>query len=176
MDLIKDKIDATVIFPVRGEGGKRKVLLVEKLEKIGVGCKNGFGGSIEERETPRACAARELREESGLVTLEKELEFVGVMTFHNQRKDGSHFVVRVFVFIASKCRGKLKLEKNKVANPKWYKTYRLPLKKLMPADPFWVPLILSGKKIKGNARYGPNQKTLLRIPEVKVVKYLGDVD
>lgn len=176
MDLNKNKITATLVFPVREENGKRKVLFAEKVRKIGIGRLNGFGGSLNERETIRDCATRELRKESGLVAMNQDLEFVGVMTIHNKRKDESIFVVRVFVFIARKWRGKLKVKTDEMVNPKWYKTCRLPLKKMMPADPFWVPLVLRGKKIKGEAWYGPEQKTMLRLPEIKMVEYLSDID
>jgi len=179
MDLSKNNTLATLVFPVRGTGGKRKVLLAKKVRKIGIGCPNGFGGSLNKGETVKACAVRELRKESGLVAMQGDLEFVGVMRFHNKREKkngGGWFVVTVFVFILNKWIGKLKLKKDEMVDDKWYKIYRLPRKKMMPADQFWVPLIFNGNKIKGEAWYGPKQKTMPRLPEIKVVAHLSDVD
>jgi 8-oxo-dGTP diphosphatase len=175
MNLRKNKIDATLVFLKRGEGELREVLLAKKVRKLVVGCPNGFGGSINKRETPRACAIRELRKESGFVAMEKDLGFVGVMTFHNQRENGSWFDVRVFLFILKKWRGELKLKKDEMVFPKWYKIRGLPFEKMAPADVFWIPLVFAGNKIKGEAWYGPDQKTLLKTPEVKVVGVLSDV-
>jgi len=177
MDLSKKRIDATLVFLVRGEGEEREVLLAKKVRKLIVDCPNGFGGSINKRETPRACAVRELRKESGLVAMKKDLEFVGVMTFHNQREGGSEFVVRVYIFILKKWRGRFKLKKDEMADAKWYKVsiQKMPFAKMAPSDIFWIPLIFAGKKIKGQVLHGPGQKTLLRTPEIKVVKYLSDI-
>ena len=43
-----------------------RVLLGLKRRGFGAGKYNGFGGKLEQGETMRACAARELEEESGL--------------------------------------------------------------------------------------------------------------
>jgi ADP-ribose pyrophosphatase YjhB (NUDIX family) len=176
MDLSKNKIDATLIFLKRGSGSEREILLAKKVRKLVVGCPNGFGGSINKRETPRACAVRELRKESNLVAMKEDLKFVGVMTFHNQRNDGSEFSVRVFVFLLKKWRGKLKLKEDEMVDPKWYKINKLPFAKMAPADIFWVPPIFAGKKIKGEAWYGPEQKDLLCTTEIKVLEFLSDID
>jgi ADP-ribose pyrophosphatase YjhB (NUDIX family) len=182
MDTSKNKIDATLVFPVRGGGGKRKTLLAKKVRKLIVGCPNGFGGSLNKRETPRACAIRELYKESGLVALKEDLEFVGVMTFHNQREKkegGGEFAVRVFVFILKKWRGKLKLKEDEMTDPKWYKIYRLPLKEMAPSDRFWVPLILNGeykdKILRGEAWHSPKQEKLLGI-SIRWIGKTSDVD
>jgi 8-oxo-dGTP diphosphatase len=178
MDLTKNKIEATLVFLVRGKGNERETLLAKKVRKLIVGCVTGFGGSMNKRETPRACAKRELAKESGLLVINKkrDLEFVGVMTFHNQREDCSKFDVRVYLFLLNKWKGKLKPKKDEVADPEWHKVKGLPLKQMAVSDPFWVPLIFEGKKIKGEVWHGPNQKTMIRPPEIKVIKYLSDVD
>jgi len=46
-------------------------------------------------------------------------------------------------------------------DPTWFPFDQLPVSEMMPTDPFWVPLVLSGKKIRGQARYGPFQSELL---------------
>lgn len=179
MDLKKSNIMATLIFPVRNKDGRKEVLLAKKVRKIGIGRPNGFGGSLNRKETPRKCAMRELRKESGLIATKEDLFFVGVMKFHNQREDGSKFDVMVFIFILSKWLGKLKLKEDEMTEPKWYKIDELPLNKMMPADINFVPQILDGKHknelLRGEAWYGPGQRDLLKY-KVRWVGRTGDVD
>ncbi|MFA6405643.1 MAG: NUDIX domain-containing protein [Candidatus Paceibacterota bacterium] len=179
MDLTKNKIDATLVFAVKNDGNQRKVLLAQKVRKLIVNCFNGFGGSLNKKETPRVCAIRELKAESGLTAMKKDLEFVGVVTFHNQRKDHSQFSVRVFIFTLSKWRGKVKTKEDEMKNPKWFKTYRLPLKRMAPGDKLFVPQIFIGDHSKellhGDIWYSRNQKKLLRYV-VKWVARTGDIN
>ncbi len=182
MDLSKNKIDATLVFLVKGEGGKQKTFLPRKVKKLIVRRRTGLGGSLDKRETPRTCAMRELYEESGLVALKKDLEFKGVMTFHNQREKkegGGWFIVRVYIFILNKWRGKPKLKKSEVIDPRWYKTYRLPIKEMPPSDRFWVPALFGDEHkneiLRGEAWHSPNQKKLLGI-NIKWVGKTSDVD
>lgn len=179
MDTRKDKITATLVFLVKKKGKQKKVLLAQKTRKINVGRFCGFGGSSNERETPRKCAVRELKDESGYVALKKDLEFVGVVTFHNQRKDRSRFSVRVFVFILTKWRGKLKLKEDEMINPKWFKTYRLPLKRMPPGDKTFAPQLLDGSHagqiVRGEIWYSPKQEKLLQF-DIKWVAKTDDVD
>lgn len=175
MDLTKNKIEATLVIPIRSSGDEREIFLARKTRKIAVGLYNGFGGSVD-GETPRKGATRELKEELNIVAEEKDLIFVGVMTFHNQRTDGSKFTVRVYIFLLEKWRGEPKLKKDEMRDPKWFNIKKLPFKEMPHADIFWLPTVLDGYKIKGQAWYGHNQKTLLKTPDIKVVKYLSDVD
>lgn len=179
MDLRKNKADATLVFLVRGTGGKKKTLLAKKVRKIGIGRYNGFGGSMNNKEAPRACAIRELKKESGYVGLKKDLEFVGIVTFHNKRRKRPDFIVKVFVFILKKWAGRRNLKKDEMINPKWFKTHRLPLKQMMAGDKKFVHQILSGnhgdKLLRGEFWYAEEQKKLLEF-EVRWVARTGDVD
>ena len=135
---------------------------------------------MNKKETPRECAKRELREESGFLAMKKDLFFVGIVKFHNQREDGSKFDVMVFIFTLNKRLGKLRLKEDEMVEPRWYKTKRLPLKKMMLGDKDWVPQIFKNKhrnqRLRGEVWYGPNQKTLLRPVKVRWVGRTGDVD
>jgi ADP-ribose pyrophosphatase YjhB (NUDIX family) len=179
MDLSKNRIDATLVFPVKEKGKCLKVLLTQKVRKLLVNCFNGFGGPINKRETPKACAVRELREESGFIAMEDDLEFVGVVIFHNQREDYSKFDVKVFIFILKKWRKRLKLKEDEMVNSKWFKTYRLPKKRMAPGDKKFVPQILNNtypdKIVRGEIWYSPGQKKMLGY-DIKWVAKTGDVD
>jgi len=179
MDLTKNNIDATLVFLIKKDGKQRKTLLAQKVRGLIVGCFNGFGGSINKKETPRTCAVRELRKESGLIAMKRDFEFMGRLIFHNKRKKLPDLNVRVYIFILKKWVGKLKLKEDEMVNPKWYKTYRLPLKKMAPGDRKFVPKLLDGEHedllVRGEIWYSEEQKKLLRF-KIEWVGRTGDVD
>jgi ADP-ribose pyrophosphatase len=148
--------NATLCFPVRGD----EILLGRKMKKIGQGCWNGYGGGIENGETPEQSMLRELREEAGVTAEADALEKVAVMCFHNTKADGGFFVCKVHIYFLHKWEGDFQTT-DEINNPTWFKKKRLPLKEMMLADREWLPAVLSGKKIIGEAKYGPLQKTLL---------------
>ncbi len=157
-------LNASVSLLVVGD----QVLLSLKTEKIGAGCWNGYGGGIEEGETPVQAAIRELKEESSVVALAEDLEKMAIMDFYNTKSDGTTFICRVHYFIIRKWTGEAK-EINEMTNPTFFKIDNLPYDKMMPADKEYFPLILNGKKITGKAKYGPYQKELLEDVIIKEV-------
>jgi len=178
MDLRKNEEETTLIFLVRKNGEGREVLLAKKVKKkVIVDRFTGFGGSLDNGESPRKCAIRELREESGFLASKKDLKPAAIITFHAQREDEADLVIKCFVFILEKWTGKLRLKEDEMAEPEWCKAQLegLPFNKMPLADIFWVPQIFDGKLVKGDVWYGPNQKTLTRTPEIRVVESLGDI-
>ncbi len=166
----KTLFNATVCFPVK-DG---KVLLGMKTDKIGAGCWNGYGGGIEEYETIEQAAVRELQEEVGLEVKEKDLEKIAVIDFHNIKTDEVRFVCRVHFFKTSVWNGKPKEVSGEVmVTPTFFNINNLPLGDMMLADRQFVPHILKGKKIEGEAWYGPYQKELLDIKVSEVTKLSG---
>lgn len=164
MDLSKNKITATLVYPVR-DG---KVLLAKKTRKIGVGLWNGWGGEVEEGETISGCATRELYEESGLSCEEKNLEYCGVVTFHNKRSDGSDFDVVVHLFVARDWQGDLS-PKDEMSEPSFWPIDNLPLDQMMISDREWINHVFEGRRIEAEVWYGPEQKSLVRPTEIKLV-------
>lgn len=152
----KTLITATLVFLVRDD----LVLLARKVRKIGAGKWNGYGGGIEGEETTFQCAVRELGEEAGVESDPNDLEKVGEVTFHNTKSDGSKFSCLVHIYLLRRWAREPRASKE-MADPTWFEIHRLPVAHLMPADPFWLPLILSGKKIVAEAHYGPFQAELL---------------
>jgi 8-oxo-dGTP diphosphatase len=65
----------TLIFLTRGAD----ILMLQRLKPPNQGLWNGIGGRIEAGETPRQCALREIREETGYTLT--ELIFGGVLTW-----------------------------------------------------------------------------------------------
>jgi ADP-ribose pyrophosphatase YjhB (NUDIX family) len=71
---------AVVQVPVIGDDGRTGLLMVRRGEPPQVGEIAMPGGFIEEGETWQAAAVRELREETGLIATEDEVELVDVLS------------------------------------------------------------------------------------------------
>ncbi len=177
MEKEKKLINATLCF-LKRKGNE--FLLAIKAEKIGAGCWNGYGGGIEPGEVPKETTVREVEEETrrrkkdrGVVVLQEDLEKVAEIDFHNLTSDGETFVCKVHVYIAENWKGEPK-ESKEMKNPTWFHIDNLPLDEMMPADKKWLPVALSGKKIKAAPRYGPFQKELLEDFEIIEVEFFED--
>lgn len=156
-------LKATLVFPVT----KTHVLLPLKLKKIGAGRLNGYGGGPEPGDvTIIDTALRELEEESGGLTgTPEDLHLVAVVDFHNHTHEGVTFTCRVYVYLAPDLKGEAHTT-DEMADPKWFPQDNLPFEKLMPADPFWLPRVLTGETLYVEAWYGPEQRFLEREVEV----------
>ncbi len=148
---------ATLVYPVT----ETHVLLAIKQKKIGRGCWNGYGGGIEPSDVDIPSAAlRELAEESGGLTGTVDaLHHVAVVDFHNRKADGECFTCRVHIFLLTRHIGTA-TSTPEMVDPTWFAKEELPLGKLMPADPFWLPHVLAGETFYAEAWYGPFQLTL----------------
>ncbi len=154
-------LSAVLCFPVRAG----EVLLAEKTRHIGAGHYNGYGGGIEKNESLEDAVVRELFQESRMLALRKTLKKVAVVDFHNTKADGDSFTCRVHTFLLSGWVGP-PLTTEEMRNPKWFEVQKLPVDKMMPADPFWLPRALAGERIYAEAWYGPRQQTLLQPVEI----------
>lgn len=137
----------------------RKILLPIKKLKIGAGLRNGYGGGIEVGEGPDDATVRELEEEAGITALVENLQRVGVIDFHNITEQGVEFTCRVFVSFLQHWQGKPK-EGPEMGAPEWFDEADMPLKEMMPADRYWLPVLLEGRIIYAQAWYGPKQQSL----------------
>lgn len=162
MDLRKKKSMATLCYPIQNH----QTLLGVKTQKIGVGLWNGWGGGVEGNETPLECIVREFAQESSLVGLPEDFKYSGVILFHNQKPDGRQFDVEVHLYTIRKWTGVLK-PNTEMKDPTWWDIGRLPFAEMMPSDKEWLPLVLRGKKIRGEVWHGPDMKTLARPSKIE---------
>jgi 8-oxo-dGTP diphosphatase len=128
---------ATLVFGVRDE----RLLLIHKKRGLGAGKINAPGGRLEDGETPRECAVREVIEEVGVRPL--ELEWVGENRF--QFVDG--YSIHVYVFVASGCEGE-PVETDE-AIPLWADVAEIPFERMWEDDRLWVPLVLERRRFSG---------------------------
>ncbi len=115
-----------------------------KKRGFGVGKLNGVGGKVEKGESIENALLRETREEVNVEI--KEFEKVAVIDFYF--KDNSvnkDFNQKAHVFIAYKWEGE-PTESEEMA-PQWVDINMLPLEKMWSDDRYWLPEILSGKKL-----------------------------
>jgi ADP-ribose pyrophosphatase YjhB (NUDIX family) len=145
----------TLCFLIR----KNEILLGMKKTGFGQGKYNGFGGKIKEGESVLQATVRELEEESGIQVEEVQLEHVGILDFifpasPQLRHD-------VHIFLARAWRGEpLETEEMK---PQWFLHSAIPYDQMWQDDIFWLPKVLTGKRIKGTVVFAENNEDLCEI-------------
>jgi 8-oxo-dGTP diphosphatase len=128
---------ATLVFVIRGG----RILLIRKKRGLGAGKINGPGGRLEPGETPEACAARELREELGVVA--GELVRMGEHRF--QFVDG--YSTYVHVYRTHEIEGTA-IETDE-ASPRWCDLSEIPFDDMWEDDRYWLPLVIQGRRFSG---------------------------
>lgn len=126
-----------------------EVLLGMKKRGFGEGRWNGFGGKVGKGEAPEEAAKRELKEEVGIVA--KNLEERGVLNFEFENDPE---ILEVHVFYTSNFKGKP--TETEEMKPKWFKIDEIPYGEMWPADKYWLPLLLKGKKFRGDIHFFDN--------------------
>lgn len=140
-----------------------KILLGMKKQGLGTGRWNGFGGKILAAETIENAAKREIQEEAGIKV--KNLNKVGIIDFESK---GDPEIVQVHIFRSDNFSGEP--TESEEMKPQWFHIDELPFKKMWPADIYWIPLLLDGKKFKGKFLYGESdvilKKELIEVKEI----------
>ncbi len=150
--------EATLIFLIKDN----KILLPLKTRKIGEGCRNGYGGGIEDGETLLACAVRELKEECGINSLESDLEKMAELYFDNTTAEGLMWNILVHTYLLRNWEGEpTPSEDGAMVDLKWFEFHEIPDKELMPGTYEWLKEIIEGKKVVVRAKHGPRQMSLI---------------
>lgn len=132
------------------------VLLGMKKRGYGVGKWNGFGGKLEDGETVMEAAVREMEEECGIKIDTDDLELVGILDFQFQKSLEEIF--RVHVFRVTKFVGEP--QESEEMKPQWFSVDEIPFGSMWSSDPFWLPLLLEGKKFRGSFLFDDNDEIL----------------
>jgi len=142
-------MNLTLLFLVKED----RVLLAMKKRGFGSGKWNGIGGKVQKDETVERAMIREAEEEVGITPhkYEKMAEIV-----FDEIVFGKKEANKVIVFKGSSWEGEPK-ESEEMA-PKWFKVNRLPLDQMWDSDKYWLPQILSGKRVAGQISLDENDK------------------
>lgn len=133
----------TICFPLRDTS----VLLGMKKRGFGKEKWNGFGGKLEDGETPRQAAVREIFEESCLCVLPDSLEEMAVIEF----LENGVPIFKNTIFVFREWTGVEK--ETEEMRPKWFLQDAVPYDQMFAADKAWIPLVLTGKKFDGIVRF-----------------------
>ncbi len=120
-----------------------KLLLGLKKRGYAEGVWNGYGGKVEKGESVEDAMARELLEESSLQAL--RMEKVGHLEFTSNIEDE---ISICHLFLIHEYLGE-PVETEEM-RPQWFSVDSLPYDQMWPDDPYWIPLVLSGKKVRGS--------------------------
>jgi 8-oxo-dGTP pyrophosphatase MutT (NUDIX family) len=134
---------ATLCYPMT----ETSILLGKKKSRFGAGKWNGFGGKIEEGETPKCAAVRELQEECGIKTNEDALQKIGVLLFHFNNVP----TFLVHAYTTTNWIGEAE-ETDEMA-PQWHNLSTIPYKEMWKADRIWLEEALRGKKVAANIHF-----------------------
>ncbi len=148
---------ATLCFLLK----KDSLSLGRKKRKLGKGKYNGFGGNVEENETIEQATIRELYEETGVkaITLEKVAEMN--YTFPEENKDWNQ---TVHIYLVRTWNGEAK--ETEEMTVEWFPLDKIPYEHMWKNDKHWLPLVLSGKKIKGYVRHTEERLSSIRLEYV----------
>lgn len=128
-----------------------------KKRAFGKGKWNGVGGKVQRGETIEKAAIRETMEEIGVIPF--SLKQVATLNFYYADKhEGKAFDQRVHVFLVSKWSGEP--VETKEMYPRWFKKDKLPFHAMWNDDSYWLPNVLSGKRLKGEFIFDKKEKVI----------------
>lgn len=122
-----------------------QVLLAMKKRGFGEGRWNGVGGKIEEGESIEQAMIRETQEEIGVTPT--VYEKVGDIRFDEYFK-GEPTLMHVHIYTATSWKGEP--TESEEMKPQWFSRQAVPYDNMWSDDPFWLPLVLEGKKISAD--------------------------
>lgn len=137
----------TLVFPIDEQN---RILLGRKKRGFGANKYNGFGGKLDDGESFRACAIRELFEESGLQGRPEDLECVAAFDFQFPFDESLTHVSYVYFLRAFTG----DVEETDEMEPHWLEPNQIPYEYMWDGDRRWLPMLLEGKKLKGPIVFG----------------------
>jgi len=139
--------NAVLVLFIRKIGQRKQVLLAKHHSKAKFGPNkwNGYGGHIEDGETPTQASVREAKEEAGegLVFSESALKAKGVISFYKHNMEP---MCKVRIYLCEDFAGEA-VPTEEMLEPTWFDIDKMPVSEMLPGDKIFMPKILSGKTI-----------------------------
>ncbi|MCL4373981.1 MAG: 8-oxo-dGTP diphosphatase [Candidatus Marsarchaeota archaeon] len=133
----------------------RKLLLAMKKRGFGKDRWNGYGGKQIQGESIEETAIRETKEEIGIEPT--KIERVGTLNFFFEKTPSdADWNQQVVVFIIKEWKGMP--SESEEMRPEWFDIDRLPFDFMWDDDKYWLPKVLSGKKVEGTFIFDNDQK------------------
>ncbi|MEK7541001.1 MAG: 8-oxo-dGTP diphosphatase [Patescibacteria group bacterium] len=124
-----------------------EILLAMKKRSFGMGRWNGPGGKLDFGKGDKNivdAVIRETKEEIGVLI--KNPEKVGILHFYFPHKE--EWNQDVHLFLVKNWEGEP--AESEEMSPKWFKTSEIPYEKMWDDDKYWLPHVLSGKKLEAD--------------------------
>ena len=140
----------TLVFCVVGN----EVLLAYKKTGFGTGKINALGGKFKPEKdiTLLDTAVRETREEARLIAEPSDLEKVAEIDFlFPEVSQEAGYDQTMHVYLLQRWRGEPRETMEMV--PVWYSQADMPWDRMWPADKYWIPEVLEGKKLKATVTF-----------------------
>ena len=115
----------------------------------------GFGGKIGQKESVKQAAIRECKEKCGIIVT--KMTKVAIINF----MDDYDTIANVHAFIATEWDGE-PIETKDVA-PHWFDKRNIPYEKMWDIDIYWLPAVLSGKKLQADFKFHSTDETIIDI-------------
>lgn len=126
--------------------GGRVLLQLRTGGLFGEGLWNGPGGHVEDGESPKQAAVREVREETGLTV--RDLLYHGILTYYFGEAAEPAYLVHIF---STDCfEGDPRPSRE--GQLEWFSENHLPYGHMFPDEPHWVPSLLAGYSFHGTFR------------------------
>lgn len=140
-------MQATLALLVRDHS----IILGIKKQKLGKGKYNGFGGKLEQGETAEEAFLRELREETNGVVATR-YEKVAEMTYTFTTTP--EWNQTVHVYLVKEWQGEPR--ETEEMGVETFPLDNIPYERMWDNDRHWLPLVLEGKKIRGEVLHDHN--------------------
>jgi len=109
---------------------------------------NGYGGKLEEGETPRMAAIRELGEEAHVLGNEEDLVPCAIIDFFWPGNTDKKFDMRVYFFFLDWWKG-VPEETEFMGPPEFFGVGTIPYDRMLPADQKFLEPVFQGKYVEG---------------------------
>uniref|UniRef100_UPI0025E9750D 8-oxo-dGTP diphosphatase n=1 Tax=uncultured Megasphaera sp. TaxID=165188 RepID=UPI0025E9750D len=105
------------------------------------------------------CAVRELREETGLIAKEEDLEFTGFLDFHFSASPELNHIG--YVYFLHRWNGTV--EETEEMEPHWFDPKDFPYDEMWKGDRTWIPMLLKGEKVKGIITFAADNDSVAKM-------------